>query len=121
MSMITENTAVVKAEFGQMALKDIENDSYFSNADAKIVYENSEIAVIIFDSNGDPIWEMRPEECKLPPEALLALETNYLDGEGPYMWLPDDLEGETRISRWLKGKVSPEDLKQIRKKIAYNR
>lgn len=115
MSMITENTVIVKKGAIKTALADLKMTRYADSA--KVVYTNNDIAVILFDSNGDPCWEVTPEECKLNGEDILCLETNYLDGEDPYLWKP---ENKDTINEWIREHISKQDIEKVEKSISYS-
>ena len=78
MSMITENTVVIK----QSALQRVLHDLYeYGCSNVKKVWSNDTKIVIIFDNNGDSPWDILTDyEAKKGD--ILAIETNYGDGDG---------------------------------------
>lgn len=122
MSQITENTVVCK----HTALDLIKSDLIAYGCEPKEVYSNEAMAIVIFDCNGDAVWEVQPEICKASFEDILALETNYLDGDGMWTRYPGtrypstEMENIPTIAEWLKGKVSNTEYKAIKNQISYS-
>lgn len=121
MSQITENTVVCK----HTALDLIKSDLIAYGCEPKEVYSNEAMAIVIFDCNGDAVWEVQPEICKSSYEDILALETNYLDGDGMWTRYPGTpeiapFEDMPTIAEWLKSKVSNAEYQAIKTKISYS-
>lgn len=117
MSMITENTIVVRSRDENLLLKDLANAGHVSGAGK--VFENGSYAVFIFDNNGDMPWEaMEQDELSLPYRDIVVMETNYLDDDGYWTRTPEgDLE--VTLSEWLANIFTEEECRHIRDKIRY--
>ncbi len=117
MSQITECTLVVKLDQVEKVWSDFkEFEDPHRLSDFKLNYKNEieDIAIFIFDCNGDNPWASY--ECEA--EYLLA-ETNYLDGDEPWTTGPESDYEQLMVEEWLSKKLSPDDFKEAVSKIAY--
>lgn len=120
MSMITENTVIVKPEAEDRLLEDLSSVNYVSGVQK--AFENNDMVIYIFDCNGDAPWEIEnSDSLKLDYQNdLIAIETNYLDGDGYWTRTPKGDIKEANLYMWLKGKVSKSELKLIIKRTEYS-
>ncbi len=117
MSMITENTIVVKANLEQQLLADAAKyaNTYHRVSGFNRVYSNNEIVVYVFDANGDSPWEVESDTVE-----YLALETDYLDGDDPWTRI-DGKDCDITIAEWLKEKIPEEEYVKVVESISYSR
>ena len=117
MSMITENTIVIKACDEASLMEDYKKycrDYRMGDSLCK-VFANDDIAVFVFDANGDAPWEI--EQTKAD---YLALETNYFDGEEPWTRIKGKEENEMTIDKWLCEILSGDDYAKVSGLISYS-
>ena len=107
MSLITENTIVVKSKDEPELLKDYERykGTYHRINGFNKIYANNEMCIYVFDANGDSPWEIERDTVK-----PIAIETRYPDGTWTRVNGKD--YGWT-LKRWLKGKVPEEIIEKI--------
>lgn len=105
MSCITENTVIVEAESKQSMLNDLAE--YGCGDSVYIVYCDDNLVICNFDCNGDSPWDiLDSEELELAWDALIAMETNYGDGDCCWTRVRSndgymiDIEGT--LADWLK-------------------
>lgn len=116
MSMITENTIIIKTENYDLFLKDVESfgtERRISNIET--VYKSSDYMVIVFDCNGDVPWEIDNTEC--PYEVL---ETNYLTGEDDAIVTFSDENDDIRCSDLLDKYVEKSEINRVKNCIEYS-
>ena len=118
MSMITENTVVIK----QSALQRVLHDLYgYGCSNIKKVWSNDTKIVIIFDNNGDSPWDILTDyEAKKGD--ILAIETNYGDGDGYWtrVWTEygeSMYDGE--LLDWLHDVLTEQEYNEVKPLIAY--
>ena len=118
MSQITENTMVIPTALCNFVEQDLSN----YGCDYKKVFQNKQIAIYNFDCNGDSPGDiLDSDECKTPYGEIMALETDYLDGDVPWTRFPkEDEETDVTIKEWIKDIVTEEEYKVIAEKIAYS-
>ena len=121
MSCLTENTIVIKSS-------DIDNlntlfkihqkeyGSYIKNPVE--VFKNNELAIFVFDCNGQPLGIEENLEW-------LILETNFLDGDGYYTQrynsnLDFCEEVETPAKELIKSMLNEEEYENIKNKLLYS-
>lgn len=120
MSQITENTVIIKPDAEARLLEDLNSVDYVSGIYK--AFENKDMIIYNFDCNGDVPWEIEDSSTmKLDYQNdLIALETNYLDGDGYWTRTPKGDVKEANLILWLKGKVTKAELKTIRKHTEYS-
>lgn len=118
MSMITENTMIIKTENYDLFLKDVESfgtERRISNIET--VYKSSDYMVIVFDCNGDAPWEIDNTEC--PYEVL---ETNYLTGDECSIWtrINNGCDDVLRCEDILDRYVNVYEIENVKRNIKYS-
>ena len=103
MSMITENTVMVLAPAEQSMLNDLKE--YGCDGIYK-VYKDDDVVIYNFDCNGDSPWDiLNNEDLELDWDSILALETNYGDGDGYWTRIRSDdgymIDIEETLAEWL--------------------
>lgn len=120
MSQITENTVIIKPDAEARLLEDLNSVDYVSGIYK--AFENKDMIIYNFDCNGDAPWEIENSSTmKLDYQNdLIALETNYLDGDSYWTRTPKGDIEEANLILWLKGKVTKAELKTIKKHTEYS-
>lgn len=120
MSQITENTVIIKPDAEARLLEDLNSVDYVSGIYK--AFENKDMIIYNFDCNGDVPWEIEDSSTmKLDYQNdLIALETNYLDGDSYWTRTPKGDIEEANLILWLKGKVTKAELKTIKKHTEYS-
>lgn len=120
MSQITENTVIIKPDAEARLLEDLNSVDYVSGIYK--AFENKDMIIYNFDCNGDAPWEIEDSSTmKLDYQNdLIALETNYLDGDSYWTRTPKGDIEEANLILWLKGKVTKAELKTIKKHTEYS-
>ena len=119
MSCITENTIVIRNEDipkFEDAIDD-HKDKYGWIGDSTPIFVNEELAIFVFDCNGEPLAIEEQVE-------FLVLETNYLDGEPLHTQVYDHKKNERRDARyrakyWIKKLIGEADFNAIQDKLIY--
>ena len=119
MSTITENTVIISPKYCEETEADLRK---YGCSGIRRVFKNSKYAVYVFDCNGDSPWDIKnADECQMPYDKIIALETNYGDSDGLWTRFPSrKRDAKTTIHTWLRRKVTKEELQIIRKKIKYS-
>ena len=120
MSMITENTVMVAAPAEQSMLNDLKE--YGCDGIYK-VYQDGDVVIYNFDCNGDSPWDiLNNEDLELDWDSILALETNYGDGDGYWTRIRSDdgymIDIEETLAEWLD-KFHPGIYASVAEKIKY--
>lgn len=121
MSCITENTVIVEAESKQSMLNDLV--AYGCGDSVYIVYYDDNLVICNFDCNGDSPWDILDnEELELAWDALIALETNYGDGDCCWTRVRSDagymVDIEETLAEWLS-KNHRDIYNQVNESIKY--
>ena len=122
MSCITENTVVCRPDAVGRVMTDLEN--YDSSYDYKEVFRNDKLVIIIFDCNGDSPWDIMPSsEQKTEDDDILAIETNYGDGDGYWTRIWTDKYGlagyDGELLDWLHDVLTEQEYNEVKPLIAY--
>lgn len=123
MSMITENTIVMRTQDIDKLKHAVEQHKAeydYRIEDPKEVFKNDEIAIFVFDCNGQPLGVEKNLDW-------LVLETNFLDGEEYYTQYFNKEEGyyeETDICRTaavlIREMLTEEEFNSIKDRISYS-
>ena len=114
MSCITENTIVMKASDEDQFLKEVEQYEGIHRLSGVVkVFKNNDIAVYVFDCNGDSPWEVESDTI-----APIILETNYGDGDGYWTRLNGNDVSET-CRELLQNMLTETEFKSLEDAIEY--
>lgn len=120
MSMITENTVVVRNEDVKKLQEafNVHREMYTWLDNPVEVFNNGNISIWVFDCNGQQLGVEENVD-------FLILETNYLDDEPYYTQCYDENKGycvdtEQTAVELIKEMVSEMEYKEIKEKISYS-
>lgn len=123
MSMLTENTVVIKPEAEERIMADL--GECLSCRGINKVFQNDKMAIILFDNNGDNPWDMKGTlNTHADWEDILFIETNYGNGEY-WSQVFDEKEGfvidtNQKFIDWVRNKVNGVEYYTIKDVTRYN-
>ena len=119
MSMITENTIVVRTEDidAFMAALKKQKEEHGGIENSRKVFKNDEVAIFVFDCNGQPFVIEKDVNW-------LVLETNFLDGDEYYtQWFNEETgcyeDTDTTADELIKQMLDEKSYAIVKEKIRY--
>lgn len=125
MSMITENTVVIKPDAEERVMNDLAD---YGCSGINKVWSNDKMIVILFDNNGDNPWDIQgTANTQADWEDILAIETNYGDEDDDgclyYTQVNTEEYGmspyDGELLDWLHDQLTEREYNKVKKLIAY--
>ena len=113
MSQITENTLVIRTSVENKAIADLRN---YGCDGINCIVRTDEYVCIVYDCNGDSPWDICERDDLMLPDmsGIVAIETNYGDGDEPWTRVFDDRKGylvdcDENIFEYMKDVLNESD------------
>ena len=121
MSCITENTVVCKPDAEERVLNDLAD---YGCSGINKVWSNDKMVIILFDCNGDNPWDIQgTSNTQADWEDLLAIETNYGDGDGYWTQTITEEYGagvfDGELLDWLHDILTEQEYNEVKSLIGY--
>lgn len=121
MSCITENTVVIRMGATDRIIADLNE---YGCSGINEVFMNDKIEIILFDCNGDSPWDIvNSDKLKAKVDDILAIETNYGDGDSYWTRVWTDKYGlseyDGEILDWLHDNLELNEYYTVKDLIRY--
>ena len=124
MSIITEDTIVIKREAEEKLKSDFETGREWCRIqNEKCVFRNKDYAVYVFDTDGGQPWDVmfgsEYEKLQLTSSDIVVTETNYLDDEKPWT-RAGGVDIDESLIEYAKNLFEKDEWEEINEKIMYS-
>lgn len=121
MSCITENTVVIKPNAVDRVMFDLQD---YGCSGIKNVWSNDKMVIILFDCNGDNPWDIQgTDHTQAGWDDILAIETNYGDGDGYWTQIITKEYGagvfDGELLDWLHDVLTEQEYNEVKPLIEY--